>query len=223
MSARIVMAAVGGGGLLFTFLFALIAWTLSREAGPAGPQGARVVEARAPFGPVVPSPFGEPMVYGHVLVAARRPGSTSTTSVAVPLLEEVRAGPALVFETADGPLEARLGDPMRTLKRFAIEEEVVPTLEGHPEAARVPGWEGQAGPGGFSLQRLALLPGQPVVLVLDEAGAVQEVWEGDLATIRAWQEATASGEKTGALVTAGLAVLSGLVAMGALGYALLAG
>lgn len=79
-------------------------------------------------------------------------------------------------------------DPMRQLKGWSIRSTTLETLEGIPEAARIPGWQDHAGPGGWYLSELVVEAGEAVTLELIEGRPVA-LWRGGLAELRERRDA----------------------------------
>jgi len=210
--SRAVLLFSSGGALLVAFVAAMVSSAIVKDQLPPIPSGPNVFEGVVADGPTARSPIGDPIAYGYVEIGNRyRVGKSWRVQ---PLLREIRGYEDLVIETGDGAHTIRLTDPMTQLRDFRSEYVEVPTLEGHPEAPKVPNWQAHMGRGGFAVRVLAVRRGERVLVVLDEAGALQEVWKGGLAyQVQRREEMAAFGQRLvlGMRLFAGLAVLVCLI------------
>lgn len=180
---RAILLVLAGLGAALALGLVVVGFLIRDDPVPL-PEGEHVIEGTVAPEPSTPSPVGEPFTYAYVEVAARLRQARSW--VGRPLLREIRGHRRVTILTADGPREVLFSDPLTQLKNTRIEEEVVEGLGGLPIEKDLPDWHRHAGPGGFSLQVIALRPGDEVLVILEPDGTtVREAWVGGRAR---WEE-----------------------------------
>jgi hypothetical protein len=179
--SKVALGFGAGGALLCAGVAAMVAHAVSAEPPTARPGANSFEGVVAERNATVPSPVGEPLVFGYVELGARE--RSDRGYVTVPKHREFRGFREVALTTPAGERKADLTglqDPFAQLAWFPLESVVLDTFEGHPEEPNVPDWRSWRAPGGYYANVVGLRRGDPVVIELDDAGALKTVWSGDL-------------------------------------------